>query len=139
MQLDELVGARGRPAERELRSHPRAEERSRHPEVGAARVEPAIEARVRFPGVDVRATSAAVEDVVAQMRTAAGDRDLWCVGGGQTATWLHAAGLLDEVWVSIAPVLLGDGIPVISDHVELELVDVDRNRDFAVCRYRVSR
>jgi len=93
----------------------------------------------RFTGADIRAASASAEDVVTQMRTAAGDRDVWCLGGGQTATWLHAAGLLDEVWVSIAPVLLGDGIPVISDHVELELVDVDRNRDFAVCRYRVSR
>lgn len=93
----------------------------------------------RFPDADIRPTSAPAADVVAQMRAAAGDRDLWCVGGGRTATWLHDAGLLDEVWVSIAPVLLGEGIPVIGSPVELELVDVDRNLDLAVCRYRVSR
>lgn len=93
----------------------------------------------RFPTADIRATSAPAQDVVAAMRAAAGDRDLWCVGGGRTATWLHDAGLLDEVWVSIAPVLLGDGVPVIGSHVELDLVDVDRNGDLAVCRYRVSR
>lgn len=93
----------------------------------------------RFPTSDIRATSAPAAEVVAQMRAAAGDLDLWCVGGGRTATWLHDSGLLDEVWVSIAPVLLGAGIPVVDGHVELDLVDVDRNRDFAVCRYRVSR
>lgn len=94
---------------------------------------------VRFHDADIRTTSAPAGEVVDQMRAAAGDLDLWCVGGGRTATWLHAAGLLDEVWVSIAPVLLGDGIPVIHGHAELHLVEVDRNRDFAVCRYRVSR
>lgn len=93
----------------------------------------------RFTGADIRATSASAAEVVDQMHAAAGGLDLWCVGGGRTATWLHSAGLLDEVRVSIAPVLLGDGVPVIGDHVELDLVDVDRNRDFAVCRYRVSR
>jgi riboflavin biosynthesis pyrimidine reductase len=47
------------------------------------------------------------------MRTVTGARDLWCVGGGRTAAWLHAAGLLDEVWVSIAPEILGAGTPLL--------------------------
>ena len=93
----------------------------------------------RFPTADIRTIATSAAEVVTGMREAAGGLDLWCIGGGRTATWLNDAGLLDEVWVSIAPVLLGTGIPVIDGHVELELVDVDRNRDFAVCRYRVSR
>jgi dihydrofolate reductase len=88
---------------------------------------------------DVRFVQGPVEPVHEQMAAAAGDRHLWVVGGGDLAGQFAAAGLLDEVWVSIAPVTLGAGAPLLPRHVELDLVDLARNRDFACLRYAVVR
>ena len=38
---------------------------------------------------------------------AAGEQNLWLVGGGELVGQFHDAGLLDEVWVQYAPVTLG--------------------------------
>lgn len=84
-------------------------------------------------------THAAVADVYDALATAAGDRDIWVVGGGGLAGQFADAGLLDEVVVSIAPVTLGAGVPLLPTHVELELEEVARNRDFACVRYTVVR
>jgi dihydrofolate reductase len=62
---------------------------------------------------------------------------VWVVGGGDLAGQFAAEGLLDEVWVSMAPVTLGGGAPLLPRHVELELMEVARNRDFACLRYAV--
>ena len=43
---------------------------------------------------------------------AAGDRDLWVVGGGSVASQLEQAGLLDELQVTVVPVILGAGKPL---------------------------
>jgi dihydrofolate reductase len=92
-----------------------------------------------LPGADVRPTDEPAVRIVEQMRDAAGSADLWCVGGGRTAAYFHAAGLLDEIWLSVAPDVLGGGVPVLPVAVpaRLELLDVARNRDFAALRYRV--
>ncbi len=82
-------------------------------------------------------TDAAVSDVHAAMTEQAGDADLWVVGGGGLAAEFHAAGLLDEVWLQYAPVTIGSGHPVLPAHVELDLLDVARNRDFLCGRYAV--
>ncbi|MGN0063670.1 MAG: dihydrofolate reductase family protein [Nocardioides sp.] len=84
-------------------------------------------------------TDASVVDVHAAMTEQAGGKDLWVVGGGGLAGQFHAAGLLDEVWLQYAPVTLGDGHPVLPAHVELELLEVARNRDFMCGRYAVVR
>jgi dihydrofolate reductase len=86
---------------------------------------------------DVRVVQGPVEPVHADMVAAAGGRNVWVVGGGDLAGQFAAAGLLDEIWVSIAPVTLGAGAPLLPRHVELSLLDVDRNRDFACLRYAV--
>ncbi|WP_460800392.1 dihydrofolate reductase family protein [Microbacterium sp. GXF6406] len=90
-------------------------------------------------GADVRLTSAPVHEVHAAMTAAAGDKDLWIVGGGDIAGQFADAGLLDEVWLQYAPVMLGAGAPVLPREVDLDLVDVARNRDFLCGRYRVRR
>ena len=82
-------------------------------------------------------TQAPVQDVHRQMAEAAGGRDVWVVGGGDVAGQFADAGLLDEVWVQYAPVTLGAGSPLLPRELELELLDVERNRDFACVRYRV--
>lgn len=91
------------------------------------------------PDGDVRFTNAPVADVHAEMTAAAGGRDLWVVGGGDLVGQFHDAGLLDEVWVQYAPVTLGAGAPLLPRHVELELREVVRNRDFACAHYGVVR
>jgi dihydrofolate reductase len=47
-----------------------------------------------------------------QMIASAGDRKLWIVGGGGVANQFAEAGLLDEVWVTVVPVVLGTGKPL---------------------------
>jgi dihydrofolate reductase len=86
---------------------------------------------------EIEVVGGSVAPVHAAMVRAAGDRHVWVVGGGGLAGQFAAAGLLDEVWVSIAPVTLGGGAPLLPAQVELELLDVARNGDFACLRYRV--
>lgn len=88
---------------------------------------------------DVRLTQADVRAVHAEMVVAAGGRDLWIVGGGDLAGQFADAGLLDEVWLQYAPVTLGGGAPVLPRRLDLELLDIARNRAFLCGRYRVLR
>jgi dihydrofolate reductase len=59
--------------------------------------------------VDVRIVNAKVEDLYDEMIAAAGDRNLWIVGGGPVASQFADAGLLDEVLLTVVPVVLGEG------------------------------
>jgi len=88
-------------------------------------------------GADVRFTRAPVTQVHEEMRAAAGDRNVWVVGGGDLAGQFADAGLLDEIWVQYAPVTLGAGAPLLPRRLELVLEEVARNREFACARYRV--
>ena len=72
-----------------------------------------------------------------EMVAAAGGKDLWVVGGGDLAGQFADAGLLDEVWVQYAPVTLGSGAPLLPRALDLELLEVARNRNFMCGRYRV--
>lgn len=87
-------------------------------------------------GADLHFTSDPVEQVHAQM-AAVGDGDVWVVGGGRLATDFAAAGLLDEIVVSIAPVTLGSGRPLFPGRFDLELIDHGRNKAFLLGRYKV--
>lgn len=71
------------------------------------------------------------------IEAAAGDKDVWMVGGGDLAAAFQAAGMLDEVIVSIAPVTLGAGRPLLGGALDLRLEGVDRNGEFVVARYAV--
>jgi dihydrofolate reductase len=87
-------------------------------------------ARIEFTSGDVAAVH---EDMVA----AADGRNVWIVGGGDLAGQFADAGLLDEVIVSIAPVTLGAGAPLLPRRIELRLEEVGRNGDFVAARYTV--
>jgi dihydrofolate reductase len=65
--------------------------------------------------VDVRIVNAKVADLYDQMITAAGERNLWIVGGGNVASQFADEGLLNEVLVTVVPVVLGVGKPLF-DH-----------------------
>lgn len=91
------------------------------------------------PGADIRFTQGDVSSVHTAMLAVAGESNLWVVGGGDLAGQFADAGLLDEVIVSIAPVTLGAGAPVLPRRLGLALEEVDRNGDFAVARYSVVK
>ena len=47
-------------------------------------------------------------------------------GGAEFARAALATGLVDELRLSVHPVVLGDGLPLFDHHVELDLVDTER-------------
>jgi dihydrofolate reductase len=89
------------------------------------------------PDARIEFTSGDVEAVHEEMRAAAGDRNVWIVGGGDLAGQFAEAGLLDEVIVWIAPVTLGGGAPLLPRRVELRLDELGRNGDFACAKFSV--
>ncbi len=91
------------------------------------------------PDADVRFMAADVAQVHAEMVAAAGDRDVWIVGGGDLAGQFADRGLLDEVVVSIAPVTLGGGAPLLPRRLELARTEEVVNGEFVCVRYAVVR
>ena len=66
-----------------------------------------------IPGADIRFAQGDVRDVHAHMRSAAGDKNIWVVGGGELVGTFCDAGLLDEIIVQIASTTLGKGKPLL--------------------------
>lgn len=97
---------------------------------------PRVEGDLRFVAAD---TDEELRAVHKEMVAAADGRDIWLVGGGGVAADLARLGLLDEVFVSIAPVTLGAGAPLLAGRVTLEVLDVYRAGDFACARYAVVK
>jgi dihydrofolate reductase len=91
------------------------------------------------PDAPIEFTSGDVVPVHEALVKAAGGRNVWIVGGGDLAGQFAEAGLLDEVIVYIAPVTLGAGAPLLPHRIELDLVELGRNGDFACAKYAVVR
>ncbi|MGW5388273.1 dihydrofolate reductase family protein [Nocardia sp. NPDC003963] len=86
---------------------------------------------------DIRFTSDPVELVHKAMAEAAAGKNRWVIGGGELAGQFADRGLLDEVIVSIAPVTLGAGAPLLPRRLELRLTEAVHNGEFACARYAV--
>jgi len=91
------------------------------------------------PDSRIEFTRAEIPTVHREMTAAAGERNVWIVGGGDLAGQFADVGLLDEVIVSIAPVTLGGGAPLLPRRIELRLDEVGRNGDFVSARFSVVR
>ena len=91
------------------------------------------------PHSGVEFTTADIAPVHEEMVSAAGDRNVWVVGGGDLAGQFADVGLLDEVLVSIAPVTLGGGAPLLPRRIELRLDELGRNSDFVSATFSVVR
>jgi len=93
-------------------------------------------------GADVRFVSGSVRDSWPAIVQAAGDRDVWIVGGGDLAGQFADAGLLDEILVSVAPATLVSGKPLLPRDLgaeALELIAVRHVGGFAELTYAVRR
>jgi dihydrofolate reductase len=78
-------------------------------------------------GADIRFVRGDVRPVHAEMRAAAGSRNIWIVGGGELAGQFYDAGLLDELILQVGSVTLGKGKPLFPRRVlspRLRLVSV---------------
>ncbi len=73
----------------------------------------------------------------AAIAEAAGDQNIWMVGGGALAAEWAEAGLLQELIVYVAPVTLGAGRPLFPRPFDLRLVELAQNQAFACARYEV--
>jgi dihydrofolate reductase len=95
-----------------------------------------------IPGADVRFVRGDVRPVHAEMAKAAGGRGIWLVGGGELVGLFADAGLLDRVAISVAPVLLNGGAPLLPrrlDSTRLHLESVEQDGQFAFLTYAVGR
>jgi dihydrofolate reductase len=81
-----------------------------------------------------------VEAAVAQARTAAGDRDVHLMGASIIQQAIRA-GLLDELVLSLVPVVLGDGVRLLDalPTLQLEVVRVIDAPSVTHLTYRVLR
>lgn len=61
---------------------------------------------------DVRVTNSSVRDLREDFELAAGDKNLWVVGGGPVASQFAEEDMLDDVIVTVVPVVLGAGKPL---------------------------
>jgi len=90
------------------------------------------------PGVEF--VNDAIGPFVARLREHPG-KHIWLMGGGDVIASFLDAGAIDEFVISVVPVFIGDGIPLIARrhrHVPLELQSSERFEDGVVqLHYRV--
>lgn len=88
------------------------------------------------PGTDVRFVKGDVRPVHAAMQAAAPGKDVWVCGGGGLAAKFLAAGLLDELVVTVASCTLGAGKPLLPIRANLRLLGARAlGENFAELRY----
>jgi dihydrofolate reductase len=92
------------------------------------------------PGADIRFVRGDVAPVHQAMRSAAAGKNIWLVGGGDLVGQFHDRGLLDEIIVTIAPVTLGAGKPLLPRAITtpLRLIDTRVLGPFVQLRYAVT-
>ncbi len=97
----------------------------------------------KVPNADIRFVRGDVRPVYEAMRQAAGDKNIWIVGGGELVGQFYDHGLLDEILVSIASVTLGSGMPLLPRAIvtpPLKLVSAQAYKtSFALLKYEVVK
>jgi len=94
-------------------------------------------------GADIRLVQGDVARVHAEMVAAAKGKNVWIVGGGDLAGQFLDHGLLDDLILTIAPVMLRSGAPLLPRDLvtpPLKLTRVEQHGDvYAVLVYAVQR
>ena len=94
----------------------------------------------RPSGADIHFRDGPVSDALPDILAAASGGDIWIVGGGDLAGQFFEAGALDRLDVSIAPVTLGAGAPLLPrkiDSTRLRLISVCAQGQFIDASYTV--
>ena len=98
---------------------------------------------VREGGTTFYFVTDGLESALAQAREAAGDQDVSVAGGGQIITQLIQAGLLDEIDIHIAPILLGNGVrlfnPMDTGQIDVTCVRVVDSEAVTHLKYRFNK
>jgi dihydrofolate reductase len=98
---------------------------------------------VRQGGTTFTFVTDGIESALEQARGAAGEKDVRVAGGANTVQQFIEAGLVDEIQIHLAPVLLGEGIRLFervgAEHVELESTRVIDSPNVTHLRYRVVK
>lgn len=89
---------------------------------------------------DVTFVNAPAADTIARLKSEPDDAGIWVVGGAVVAASAHQAGLIDQYIITVAPVLLGAGLPMFSGAAghaphALELLGVRHFGSFVETRY----
>jgi len=81
-----------------------------------------------------------IESALEQARAAAGDKDVSIAGGANAVQQYLGAGLLDELYLHIVPIILGAGERLLLDvgHPALEPIEVIASPAVTHVRYRVT-
>lgn len=82
-----------------------------------------------------------IESALKQAKEAAGDRDVKIMGGANTINQYLAAGLIDELWLHIAPVTIGTGTRLFEGvpNLRLEPLEVSGTNVVTHIRYRIIK
>ena len=81
-----------------------------------------------IPDADLHFVHGDVAVVHAEMTAAAPGGNIWIIGGGDLVGQFYDAGLLDDVIVSVAPVTLGAGAPLLPRRIEnMRVVSVSQD------------
>jgi dihydrofolate reductase len=83
-----------------------------------------------------------IESALEEARAAAGDKDVFIGGGADVINQYLAAGLVDELELHVAPILLGGGARLfdgVGPNVRLEMLRTVEAPGVAHLKYRVVR
>ena len=92
-------------------------------------------------GGPIHLTHAPVDEVHREMVEAADGRNVWLVGGGELVGQFLDRDLLDEIWLTVTPVVLGSGKPLLprrrTTPMRLVSTTPSSNGTFVHLRYRL--
>lgn len=83
-----------------------------------------------------------IEEALRRAKAVAGDRDVLINGGANTIQQYIKAGLVDEMYIHIVPILLGGGTSLfgtLGEYMELEKVSVTDEKEVTHLTYRFKR
>ncbi|NED96603.1 dihydrofolate reductase [Phytoactinopolyspora alkaliphila] len=84
-----------------------------------------------------------IESALRQAREAAGDKDIYVMGGPDIGGQFVSAGLVDEIGIHLVPVVFGEGLRLLDHmgdgHIQLEVANVVSTPSATHLRYRIVK
>lgn len=82
-----------------------------------------------------------IQSALSQAKAAAGERNVKIMGGASTVNQYLAAGLINELWLHIVPVTVGEGARLFEgvSNLVLEPIEVSGTRVVTHIRYNVLK